>query len=141
LRELGFTLTRQGIRRGASEVDRLLTSSAAKSVALVEVVGCEYDARGEALRALVLTDAERASAVPDAALASVLRPEAGTAPEALRALSADRRTGSLRPLLVSGRGLRCAERDNPALLDALRGHGRQTSRTGGRNPTRVASRG
>jgi len=53
----------------------------------------------------------------------VLRPEAGTAPEALRALSADGRTGSLRPLLVSGRGLRCAERDSPALIDALRGHG------------------
>jgi len=123
LRELGFMLTRQGIRRGASEVDRLLTSSAAKSIALVEVVGCEYDARGEALRALVLTDAERASAVPDTALASVLRHEAGTAPEAVRALSADGRTGALRPLLVSGRGLRCAHRDSPVLLDALRRHG------------------
>ena len=54
LRELGFTLTRRGIRRGASDVDRLLTTSAAKSIALVEVVGCEYDARGERLRALVL---------------------------------------------------------------------------------------
>src|SRR5262249_6615787 len=38
LRSLGFALTRQGIRRSASEVDRLLTSSAAKGVALVEVV-------------------------------------------------------------------------------------------------------
>jgi superfamily II DNA or RNA helicase len=120
LRSLGFSLTRRGIRRGASEVDRLLTNSAAKSIALTEVVGCEYDARGERLRALVLADTERAAAVPDTSLAAVLRPEAGTAPEAVRALAADGRTASLRPLLVSGRGLRCAERDADVLLDALR---------------------
>jgi superfamily II DNA or RNA helicase len=120
LRSLGFALTRQGIRRGASEVDRLLTSSAAKSIALSEVVGCEYDARGERLRALVLTDVERAAALPHTSLAAVLRPEAGTAPEAVRALAGDGRTGALCPLLVSGRGLRCAERDASALLDALR---------------------
>src|SRR5436190_8316092 len=119
LRSLGFALTRQGIRRGASELDRLLTNSAAKTIALTEVVGCEYDARGERLRALVLADAERAAA-PDASLATVLAPEAGTAPEAVRALAADARTGALRPLLVSGRGLRCAERDAETLLEALR---------------------
>src|SRR5215831_7633277 len=61
LRALGFTLTRQGIRRGASDVDRLLMNSAAKSAALVDVVGCEHDARGERLRALVLADTELAS--------------------------------------------------------------------------------
>ena len=32
LRALGFSLTRQGIRRGASDVDRLLTNSAAKAI-------------------------------------------------------------------------------------------------------------
>ncbi len=120
LRSLGFTLTRQGIRRGASDVDRLLTHSAAKSIALTEVVGCEYDARGERLRALVLADAERSSVVPDESLAAVLRRDAGTAPEAVRALSSDGRTSALRPLLVSGRGLRCAEHDADALLAALR---------------------
>jgi superfamily II DNA or RNA helicase len=118
LRALGFSLTRQGIRRGASDVDRLLMSSGAKSAALVDVVGCEFDARGERLRALVLADAEIAS-VPAPALAGVLRPEAGSAPEAVRALAADARTAPLRPLLVSGRGLRCAEQDAGALLAAL----------------------
>lgn len=120
LRSLGFTLTREGIRRGASEVDRLLTNSAAKTIALTEVVGCEYDARGDRLRALVLADAERAAARPDASLATVLPAAAGTAPEAVRALAADARTGALRPLLVSGRGLRCFERDAEILLEALR---------------------
>jgi superfamily II DNA or RNA helicase len=118
LRSLGFLLTRQGIRRGASDVDRLLTTSAAKPVALVDVVGCEYDARGDRLRALILTDAEVASA-PSKALSAVIRPEAGSAPEAVRALAADSRTAPLRPLLVSGRGLRCAAPDAPALLAAL----------------------
>jgi superfamily II DNA or RNA helicase len=118
LRALGFSLTRQGIRRGASDVDRLLMNSGAKSAALVDVVGCEFDARGDRLRALVLADAELAS-VPAPSLAGVLRPEAGSAPEAVRALAADARTAPLRPLLVSGRGLRCAEHDADALLAAL----------------------
>jgi superfamily II DNA or RNA helicase len=119
LRELGFSLTRRGVRRGRSDVDRLLTNSAAKSIALAEVVSCEYEARGEALRALVLTDTERAQATPDGALLGVLRPEAGTAPEAVRTLAADARTAPLGPLLVSGRGLRCARADARALLAAL----------------------
>jgi superfamily II DNA or RNA helicase len=118
LRSLGFTLTRQGIRRGASDVDRLLMNSAAKSAALIDVVGCEFDARGERLRALVLADTELAS-VPAGSLAGVLRPEAGSAPEAARALANDARTAALRPLLVSGRGLRCADHDADALLAAL----------------------
>ena len=118
LRALGFSLTRQGIRRGASDVDRLLMNSGAKSAALVDVVGCEYDARGEGLRVLVLADTELAS-VPAESLSGVLRPEAGSAPEAVRALAADGRTAPLRPLLVSGRGLRCADHDAEALLAAL----------------------
>jgi len=121
LRSLGFTLTRRGIRRGASDVDRLLMSSAAKPLALVEVVGCEYDARGDRLRALVLTDTERLTTVPDE-LVGVLPADAGTAPQAVRALASALRTAPLRPLLVSGRGLRCAPHDAPALLEALRTH-------------------
>jgi hypothetical protein len=101
LRDLGFNLTRQGIRRGGSDVDRLLTSSAAKPIALVEVAACELDARGERLRALVLADTEEAAA------------------GAVRALADDIRTAPTRPLLVSGRGLRCAPWDAEALLAAL----------------------
>ncbi len=120
LRELGFQLTRRGIRRGASEVDRLLTSSQAKALGLVEVVAAERDARGDALRALVLCDAELASQRPDDALTGVLDPAAGTARHALLALAGDARTAPLRPLLVSGRGLRCVPEDAEPLLEALR---------------------
>ena len=49
LRDLGFTLTRRGIRRGASDADRLLSTSAAKPISLVEVLACEMEARGDGL--------------------------------------------------------------------------------------------
>ncbi|WP_309233497.1 DEAD/DEAH box helicase family protein [Conexibacter sp. W3-3-2] len=119
LRDLGFTLTRQGIRRGRSEVDRLLTSSAAKPLALVEVLACEDEARGEALRACVLCDAERAERRADGALTGVLDATAGTAARAVVALAEDLRTAPLRPLLVSGRALRCVPEDHEALAAAL----------------------
>jgi superfamily II DNA or RNA helicase len=122
LRDLGFTLTRQGIRRGRSDVDRLLSASAAKTLALTEVISCEDDARGPGLRALVLTDTEAPKrAAPGAAgpLEGVLRADAGSAVDALRALASNQRTSYLRPLLVSGRGLRCAPEDATELLQAL----------------------
>ena len=119
LRDLGFRLTRTGIRRAASDVDRLLTGSAAKPLALVEVLGAEAEARGIDLRALVLCDAELSGARPDGELRDVLDHDAGTARAAVRALADDGRTAMLHPLLVSGRGLRCAEEDADALLAAL----------------------
>jgi superfamily II DNA or RNA helicase len=120
LRELGFQLTRKGIRRGASEVDRLLTGSQAKALGLVEVLSAEVDSRGEALRGLVLCDTELAAQRPDDALTGVLDPAAGTARHVLLAIAADERTAPLRPLLASGRGLRCAPQDAEFLLEALR---------------------
>jgi superfamily II DNA or RNA helicase len=128
LRDLGYRLTRQGIRRAASDVDSLLANSAAKGLALADLLACELDARFDRLRALVLCDAEQLRK-PGEALVGVLRPEAGTAPEVVRALAADERTAILRPLLVSGRGLRCSPNDAGHLLAALkeaagdRGHG------------------
>jgi superfamily II DNA or RNA helicase len=119
LRDLGFQLTRTGIRRGASDVDRLLLGSAAKPIALAEVIGAEAEARGTGLRALVLCDAELTGTRPDGELRGVLDPAAGTARAAVRALAGDQRTAVLRPLLVSGRGLRCAQEDAAALQRAL----------------------
>lgn len=119
LRELGFQLTRRGMRRGASQVDRLLTSSAAKPLAAVEVLGAESDARGPDLRALVLCDAEQAPRRAASDLSDVLDAAAGTAARVVATLADDLRTGPLRPLLVSGRGLRCAPRDAEPILAAL----------------------
>ena len=57
------------------------------------------------------------------------RPDAGTARAAVRALAEDARTAVLRPLLVSGRGLRCAEADADALLAARCGKPATPART------------
>ena len=112
LRDLGYQLTRTGIRRAASDVDRLLTGSAAKPLALVEVLGAEAEARGTDLRALVLCDAELAGARAGRRAARRPRPGRRHGARGGRArwpTTPARR--SLRPLLVSGRGLRCAEED------------------------------
>ncbi len=119
LGELGFRLTRHGIRRGTSEVGRLLTGSRAKAIGLVEVLAAEMESRGDALRALVLCDAELAEAKPDPLLGGVLDPASGSARHALVAVGADSRTAPLRPLVVSGRGLRCLQADADVLLAAL----------------------
>ena len=79
----------------------------------------EHDSRGDAIRALVLCDAELAAQRPDDALTGVLDPAAGTARHAVLALAADDRIAHLRPLLVSGRGLRCHPNDAEVLLAAL----------------------
>lgn len=122
LRDLGYNLTRQGIRRGASDTDRVLVSSAAKPLALVEVLALEDETRGERLRALVLCDSERRAARADDRLVDVLPAAAGTAVEAVQAVAADGRTAHLRPTLVSGRGLRCMPTDASALMRALATH-------------------
>ncbi|HTX00117.1 MAG TPA: hypothetical protein VMD59_15140 [Acidimicrobiales bacterium] len=98
----------------------MLTRSAAKTVVLADIVGCELEVRGDRLRALVLCDSERPSAAGDGELAGVLDLAAGSALAGLEALANDVRTAVLRPLLVSGRGLRCAGNDAAALLEALR---------------------
>ena len=119
LRELGYVLSRKGLRQGSSQVDRLLTASAAKSLALIDVVATELDARGPDLRALVLVDTEQPRAAPDPELIGVIRDGAGTAGEAVRTLAADQRTAVVRPLLVSGRGVRCAPDDAQVVAQAL----------------------
>ncbi len=83
LRSVGWTLTRNGARRGQSPVDRVLSRSAAKSVAAGYLVQQEYLVRGEDLRAIVLTDFENVGATPPADIRTVLSSRAGSAWEAL----------------------------------------------------------
>ncbi|MEZ5079623.1 MAG: DEAD/DEAH box helicase family protein [Thermoleophilia bacterium] len=119
LAELGYTMTRRGVRRGRSDVDRLLARSAAKAVVLADIIACELDVRADGLRALVLTDSERSDTVASLDLTSVMRPEAGTAVEAVHAIAADARTTICRPVLVTGRGIRCHPDDADRLVSCL----------------------
>ena len=107
-----------GTHPGSPEAGRLLVGSRSKALGMVEVVALESAAREAALRALVLCDSEHGER-PDRHLEGVLDPAAGSARGALVALGADPRTAPLRPLLVSGRGLRCLPADAEALLPAL----------------------
>ena len=100
LRSVGYRLTRNGVRRGRSPVDRVLARSEAKTQALAEIVEAEHRNLGPRLRMLVLCDHERATATLPADLDGVLSQEAGSA-----RLAVDRLVEShahLHPLLVTG---------------------------------------
>jgi hypothetical protein len=60
LSDLGYQLTRTGIRPGRSDIDRVLVASGAKVVMACEALSAELDARGDATRALVLCDSAHA---------------------------------------------------------------------------------
>lgn len=100
---VGYRLTRRGISAAQSPVDRVLARSAAKTYATVEIVAAEDGSLGPRLRALVLTDHERAGARLPARLHGVLEAEAGSAWLVLANLVADDRTGALGPMLVTGK--------------------------------------
>ncbi|WP_299058116.1 DEAD/DEAH box helicase family protein [uncultured Nocardioides sp.] len=113
---VGWQVTRRGLRRGRSPVDRVLARSAAKSRALVEIVSAEHRALGERLRMLVVCDHERATATVPADLHGVVSVRAGSARLALADLLADPVTAALDPVLVTGRTVAAA----PATLERLR---------------------
>ncbi|WP_207782537.1 DEAD/DEAH box helicase family protein [Phytoactinopolyspora limicola] len=103
LPSVGFQLTRRGIRRGRSPVDRVLARSEAKTTGTVEILAAESDTLRDRLRALILCDHERATATLPARLQGVLDAQAGSARLVLSNLLADHRTAALEPVLVTGR--------------------------------------
>lgn len=89
LPSVGYQLTRQGIRRGRSPVDRVLARSAVKADAAVEVVAAESQVVPDRARILVVGDFEQASAKPPDSVRSVLDDQAGSARLMLQRLVAD----------------------------------------------------
>jgi superfamily II DNA or RNA helicase len=100
---VGYQLTKHGIRRGRSPVDRVLARSEAKTTAAVEILAAEADNLGARLRALVLCDHEYATATLPARLRGVLAADAGSARLVLTNLLADHRTSTLEPVLITGK--------------------------------------
>jgi superfamily II DNA or RNA helicase len=98
LADLGFTLTRTGIRPGRTDIDRVLVNSAAKQILACEALAVEHETRGDALRAVVLCDSERPPKQPEG---SALTPGGGGR-GLLETIAADLRLAPLRPLLVTG---------------------------------------
>ncbi|WP_263457633.1 DEAD/DEAH box helicase [Nocardioides pantholopis] len=99
---VGHVLTRRGIRRGRSAVDRVLARSESKTTAVVEIASAEAVTLGERTRVLVVCDHERASATVSTRLLDVIDPQAGSATAVLAALAADPTTRALSPMLVTG---------------------------------------
>lgn len=118
LPSVGFQLTRRGIRRGRTPVDRVLARSAAKMRAATEITIHEHLSLGERMRTLVLCDHERASAMLPADLRGVLDQQSGSAHAVLAGLVADPATGALAPLMVTGRTVA----GTPDTLNRLRSH-------------------
>ncbi|SDU64360.1 DEAD/DEAH box helicase family protein [Jiangella alkaliphila] len=102
---IGYQLTKRGIRRGRSPVDRVLARSEATTDATVEILAAETANLGDRLRALVLCDHERAAATLPARLRGVIDADAGSARLVLARLLSDPRTAALRPVLVTGRAV------------------------------------
>jgi superfamily II DNA or RNA helicase len=115
LQDLGFVLTRQGVRRGGSEVDRVLTASAAKPLGAIEILAAEAETRSDSLRAVILCDAERGERQPEGSPLAL----SGGARGVLKALGGDIRTAALQPLLVTGRTVACLPDDVARLAGAL----------------------
>ena len=106
LPSLGYRFTSTGTRIATSTVERVVTLSSAKAAAAAHLLDVEHSARGDQLRAVVLTDFETATAETPATLrrAGITR-LSGSARLMLTTLSSTvvaGERGRLRPVLVTG---------------------------------------
>ncbi len=97
LGDLGYTVTRQGIRHTGTEVDNVLLNSAAKPLAACDILAAELDSRGAELRAVVLCDSQHG---PRQSADSPLELSGGGR-GLLAAVGADDRVAILRPALIT----------------------------------------
>jgi hypothetical protein len=109
LRTLGMVMTETGWRRAASPLDRVLAYSDSKVAGMLEILRTEHAAIGDRLRAVVLTDHERAPALATRQLLGVLDEESGGAVRAIRALVADPVTLALDPIMITGQTVLVAD--------------------------------
>lgn len=101
LRLLGIQITETGPRACASPVGRVMAYSTAKTRALIPILEAEKAALGETIRAVVIADYEKTSAVAPE-VGHLLDEEAGGAVAAFRELLADASTDGLDPVLITG---------------------------------------
>jgi superfamily II DNA or RNA helicase len=101
LRMLGMQITETGCRPCASPVGRVLAYSQAKASALPAILRAEYAVLKDKLRAVVVTDYEKTSAVT-AEVKNLLNEEAGGAIAAFKTLLNLPDLRQLDPILVTG---------------------------------------
>jgi len=101
LRSLGVQITETGCQSCASPVGRVLAYSRSKTLALPIILGAEHKHLGDGLRAVIVADYEKTSAVT-AEVNHLLDDEAGGAVAAFKALIRHPATDALDPVLVTG---------------------------------------
>lgn len=101
LRYLGVQITETGSQVCASPVGRVLMHSRGKVAALLPILKAERRALGDKIRAVIVADFEKTSAV-SAEVQHLLDEEAGGAVAAFRMLLTDSETDALDPVLVTG---------------------------------------
>jgi len=127
----GLTLTERGMRQQRSPGDLVLTFSEAKDHAVAHILAQESQAMGDQLRAVVVTDFERMSSGVKRLAKSgdsqssektnpeifPLDPDAGSAHRVFRHLVEHADTGTLEPILVTGKTLLVDADHGQELLD------------------------
>ncbi len=101
LRMLGVQITETGSRRCASPVSRLIAYTKSKTEALVPILHAEQKNLGSRMRAVVIADYEKTSAIADS-VKHLLSDEAGGAMAAFRSILGDASTNELDPVLLTG---------------------------------------
>jgi superfamily II DNA or RNA helicase len=101
LRMLGVQITETGAQACASPVARVMAYSQSKTEALAPILIAEHQRLGERLRAVVVADFEKTSAV-SAEVEHLLDAEAGGAIAAFKELLRSPETDALHPILVTG---------------------------------------
>lgn len=101
LRMLGVQITETGCQACASPVGRVLAYSQSKIEAITPILEAEHKVLGDSLRAVVVADYEKTSAIT-AEIGHLLNEEAGGAVAAFRKLVSTPATDALNPILVTG---------------------------------------
>ncbi|WP_261340518.1 DEAD/DEAH box helicase family protein [Mariniblastus fucicola] len=101
LRLLGTQITETGSRACVSPVGRVMAWSKNKANAIVPILRQEIDNLGDSIRAVVIADFEKTSAV-STELRDLMDEETGGAIAAFKVLLSDEKTDSLEPILLTG---------------------------------------
>lgn len=101
IKPLGFTITGTGMRSTRTPGDLVLSFSAAKDQAVVDILSREHAAMKDSLRAVIVCDFESmTSGVRKAE--EILGKDAGSAQRVFRSLVNNEKTNALDPILVTG---------------------------------------
>lgn len=116
LRGVGVQVTETGSQACASPVNRVMAYGRGKTAAIVPILKSERAALGERIRAVVIADYERTSAVAEG-VEHILDNEAGGAVAAFRSVLSDEETDALDPVLVTGSCVLVDDDLSPRFMD------------------------